>query len=263
MLDVRGIHVGYGAVRALRGVTLSVGPGEMVSLLGANGAGKTTTLRAISGMIAPQQGEILFDGRPIHEMPAHEVVRLGIAHMPEGRELFPTLTVEENLRFGYLPRRKEPGYAEDLERSYTLFPRLQERRRQAAGTMSGGEQQMLAMARALMSRPRLLLIDELSLGLAPIIVDLLFETLDGVNRSGTAALIVEQFVHMALGHTRRAYVLAKGTVALEGASRELRDHPQLLASYLGEAETSGAAEERPSGKPSAHKAGASKARASR
>ena len=233
LLEVRGIHVAYGAVRALEDVSLTVNEGEMVSLLGPNGAGKTTTLRTISGMMAPRSGQIVYDGVPIHELTAQDVVNRGIAHLPEGRELFPSLTVEENLRFGFYPRRKEPGYAEALERAFTFFPKLAERRKQAAGTMSGGEQQMLAMARALMSRPRLLLIDEMSLGLAPMIVELLFEILETVNAEGTAALVVEQFVNMALGHTSRAYVLSKGTIALEGPSRQLRDDPELLASYLG------------------------------
>lgn len=233
LLEVKDITVYYGAVLALRGVTLEVNAGELVSLLGPNGAGKSTTLRTISGMMAPRTGEILFDGQPIHGLAAQDVVTRGIAHLPEGRELFPTLTVEENLRFGYYPKRKEPGYAEALERAYTFFPKLKERRKQAAGTMSGGEQQMLGMARALMSSPRLLIIDEMSLGLAPLIVELLFEILEEVNRDGTAALVVEQFVNMALGHTARAYVLSKGEVVLEGPSRQLRDDPELLASYLG------------------------------
>ena len=233
LLEVRGIHVYYGAVRALTDVSLSVEPGEMVSLLGPNGAGKTTTLRTISGMMAPRQGEIIFDGEPIHGLSAQEVVKHGIAHLPEGRELFPTLSVEENLRFGYYPRRKEPGYDEALERAFEFFPKLKERRKQAAGTMSGGEQQMLGMARALMSKPRLLIVDEMSLGLAPMIVELLFDILETVNAEGTAALIVEQFVNMALGHTSRAYVLSKGSVVLDGPSRQLRDDPELLASYLG------------------------------
>ena len=241
LLEVRNIDVYYGAVRALTGVSLQVEPGEMVSLLGPNGAGKTTTLRAISGMIAPRAGEIIFDGTPIHGLAAQEVVNFGIAHLPEGRELFPSLTVEENLRFGYYPRRKEPGYKDALERAFTFFPKLAERRHQAAGTMSGGEQQMLGMARALMSSPRLLIIDEMSLGLAPLIVELLFEILEQVNKEGTAALVVEQFVNMALGHTARAYVLSKGEVVLDGPSRTLRDDPELLASYLGaEAEPAGA-----------------------
>ena len=240
LLEVRGIDVYYGAVNALRGVTLEVNESEMVSLLGPNGAGKTTTLRTISGMLAPRGGEIIFDGEPIHGLASQEVVGRGIAHLPEGRELFPTLTVEENLRLGYYPKRKQAGYAEALERAFTFFPKLQERRSQAAGTMSGGEQQMLAMARSLMSSPRLLIIDEMSLGLAPIIVQLLFDILEEVNRTGTAALVVEQFVNMALGHTSRAYVLSKGQVVLEGPSLKLRDDPALLASYLGSEEPAAA-----------------------
>ncbi|HVL33892.1 MAG TPA: ABC transporter ATP-binding protein [Actinomycetota bacterium] len=233
LLEVRGIHVYYGAVRALTDVSLEIKEGEMVSLLGPNGAGKSTTLRTVSGLMAPREGEIYFDGQPVHNLPAQEIVNLGIAHLPEGRELFPSLTVEENLRFGYYVRRKQPGYADALERAYTFFPKLKERRNQAAGTMSGGEQQMLGMARSLMSRPKLLLIDEMSLGLAPLIVQQLFDILETVNKDGTAALVVEQFVHMALGHTSRAYVLSKGEVALEGPSLKLRDDPELLASYLG------------------------------
>jgi branched-chain amino acid transport system ATP-binding protein len=233
LLELRNVDVFYGAVRALRGVTLEVNEGELVSLLGPNGAGKTTTLRTISGLLGPRGGEVWFDGARIDGLAANEVVTRGIAHLPEGRELFPSLTVEENLRFGYYPKRKEPGYDAALERAFTFFPKLKERRAQAAGTMSGGEQQMLGMARSLMSSPRLLLIDEMSLGLAPMIVQLLFDILEEVNRAGTAALVVEQFVHMALGHTSRAYVLAKGEVALEGPSRKLRDDPELLASYLG------------------------------
>ncbi|HEX9774863.1 MAG TPA: ABC transporter ATP-binding protein [Actinomycetota bacterium] len=240
LLEVKGIDVFYGAVRALTGVSLEVNEGEMVSLLGPNGAGKTTTLRAISGMMAPRAGEILFEGAPIHGLPAQDVVTHGISHLPEGRELFPSLTVEENLRFGYYPKRKQPGYAEALDRAYTFFPKLGERRNQAAGTMSGGEQQMLGMARALMSSPKLLVIDEMSLGLAPLIVELLFEILEEVNKEGTAALVVEQFVNMALGHTARAYVLSKGEVVLSGPSLQLRDDPELLASYLGETEPSAA-----------------------
>lgn len=233
LLEVKDIDVYYGAVRALRGISLQINEGEMISLLGPNGAGKSTTLRTISGMMAPRTGAIIFDGEPIHGLPAQQVVRRGIAHLPEGRELFPTLTVEENLRLGYYPKRKSGGYADALERAFTFFPKLAERRTQAAGTMSGGEQQMLGMARSLMSTPRLLIIDEMSLGLAPMIVELLFQILEEVNKEGTSALVVEQFVHMALGHTSRAYVLSKGEVVLSGDSLKLRDDPELLASYLG------------------------------
>lgn len=236
LLEVRDIDVFYGSVQALRGVSLTVDEGEAVALLGANGAGKTTTLRTISGLLAPASGEILYDGEPIHGLPAYDIVKRRIAHLPEGRELFPTLTVEENLRFGYWPRHDErDGYEPALERVFEIFPRLAERRKQAAGTMSGGEQQMLGVGRALMSSPRLLIVDELSLGLAPLIVQQLFEVLREVNAAGTAVLIVEQFVHMALENTHRAYVLAKGGVVLEDSSSVLKDDPSLVeAAYLGE-----------------------------
>jgi branched-chain amino acid transport system ATP-binding protein len=234
LLEVNDIDVFYGSVQALRGVSLHVEAGERVALLGANGAGKTTTLRTISGLLAPRRGSIVFDGEDIAGLPAYTVVRRGVAHGPEGRALFPGLTVEENLRFGYLPRRKEKaGYEAALERAFDYFPRLGERRKQAAGTMSGGEQQMLVVARALMSSPRLLIVDELSLGLAPKIVSLLFDIIRDVNATGTAVLIVEQFVHMALENTDRAYVLAKGEAVLEGRSSDLLGSEELLASYLG------------------------------
>jgi branched-chain amino acid transport system ATP-binding protein len=237
MLEVEGIDVHYGPVQALFGVSLAVEDGEMVALLGANGAGKTTTLRTISGLIAPTRGRVRIDGRDVTGLPAHQVVRLGVAHLPEGRELFPELTVLENLRLGYWSRRKDrAGFAAQLERVFDLFPRLRERQGQAAGTLSGGEQQMLAVGRALMSGPRLLLVDELSLGLAPMVVSALFEALEAVNREGTAILLVEQFVHLALKHTSRAYVLARGEVAVEGRSAELLASPELLAAYLGEME---------------------------
>jgi len=234
MLRVEGIDVFYGAVQALRGVSLEVHAGERVALLGPNGAGKTTTLRAISGILGTRSGDILFDGERLNGFPAYRVVGRGIAHAPEGRALFPTLSVEENLRFGYLPKRKDRGgYGQQLERVFAYFPRLLERRRQAAGTLSGGEQQMLVVARSLMSSPKLLIVDELSLGLAPKIVALLFDIIAEVNREGTAVLLVEQFVHTALQNTDRAYVLAKGQVVLEGASRELASSDDLVASYLG------------------------------
>lgn len=234
LLEVHDIDVFYGSVQALRGLSLSVEAGERVALLGANGAGKTTTLRTISGLLGPRRGSIMFDGEDIAGLPAYSVVGKGVAHGPEGRALFPGLTVEENLRFGYLPKRKDKaGYGFALERAFNYFPRLKERRGQAAGTMSGGEQQMLVVARALMSSPRLLIVDELSLGLAPIIVAQLFDIIRDVNAEGTAVLIVEQFVHMALENTDRAYVLAKGAVVLEGRSTDLAGSDELLASYLG------------------------------
>jgi branched-chain amino acid transport system ATP-binding protein len=234
MLEVRDVDVFYGSVQALRGVSLHVEAGERVALLGANGAGKTTTLRTISGLLTPRRGSIVFDGEEIAGLPAHAVVGRGVAHGPEGRALFPGLSVEENLRFGWLPLRKQKGtYEPALARVFDYFPRLKERRKQAAGTMSGGEQQMLVVARALMSSPRLLIVDELSLGLAPKIVALLFDIIRDVNATGTAVLIVEQFVHMALENTDRAYVLTKGEVVLEGPSRQLAGSEELLASYLG------------------------------
>ncbi len=237
LLDVESIDVRYGAVQALRGLSLHVEQGEMVALLGANGAGKTTTLRTISGLLAPASGSVVFRGEQIAGVPAHALVRRGVAHLPEGRDLFPSLTVEENLRYGHWTRRKDGAdYRHQLDRAMEYFPRLRERRDQVAKTLSGGEQQMLGVARALMSSPSLLLVDELSLGLAPMIVAQLFEILEEVNRDGTAVLLVEQFVHQALSHCHRAYVLSKGQVVLSGDALQLRDDPDLIASYLGGAD---------------------------
>jgi branched-chain amino acid transport system ATP-binding protein len=242
MLEIRGIDVFYGPVQALRDLSLSVGEGEMVALLGANGAGKTTTLRAVSGLLAPARGTIRVGGDDVAGVPAQKVVRLGVAHVPEGRELFAELTVLENLRLGHWSRRRERArLAERVERVFELFPRLRERADQLAGTMSGGEQQMLVAGRALMSQPRLLLVDELSMGLAPIVVEQLFEAIKQVNREGTAVLLVEQFVHLALQNTQRAYVLAKGEVAVEGPSSELLASPEVMAAYLGETAGEGTA----------------------
>jgi branched-chain amino acid transport system ATP-binding protein len=233
-LLVDDIDVYYGPVQALRGISLRVEEGERVALLGANGAGKTTTLRTISGLMAPQGGAITFAGHRVDGSAAWDVVRCGITHLPEGRDLFAELSVLENLKLGYWPRRK---HKRDLRKRtdavMDLFPILRDRAAQAAGTLSGGEQQMLGVARSLMSSPRLLLIDELSLGLAPRIVEQIFEIVAEINQQGTAVLLVEQFVHMALGGTDRAYVLAKGEVVLEGKSSELLHDPALVASYLG------------------------------
>lgn len=237
LLEIDDIRVFYGSVQALFGVSLHVNEREMVALAGANGAGKTTTLRTVAGLQAPKTGAIRFKGEDISGIPAHKLVSRGIALLPEGRDLFPSLSVEENLRYGYWSKRKNKAdYSGRLDRMMDFFPRLRERRTQAAGTLSGGEQQMLGVARALMSSPELLLVDELSLGLAPMIVEQLFEILKQVNDEGTSVLLVEQFVHMALGNTDRAYVLAKGEVVMEGPSRALLDDPQLIASYLGESE---------------------------
>jgi branched-chain amino acid transport system ATP-binding protein len=234
LLDMRLCHVRYGLVPALRGVSLHVNLGEMIALLGANGAGKTTTLRAISGLVHPHSGEIRFNGQRIDQLSPPQVVKHGIAHLPEGRDLFPQLTVKENLRYGYWPQRKDrAGYREQLEEVFEAFPRLRERASQRAGTLSGGEQQMLGVGMALMSRPRLLIVDELSLGLAPRIVAQLFEILTMVNKRGMSILLVEQFVPLALANTHRAYVLAKGEVVVSKASADLKDDPELVASYLG------------------------------
>jgi branched-chain amino acid transport system ATP-binding protein len=237
MLEIDGIDVAYGPVQALRDVSLSVGAGEMVALLGSNGAGKTTTLKTISGLLSPTRGSVRVDGRDIAGLPAHKVVRLGVSLLPEGRELFGELTVVENLRLGHWSRRRERGRVDDrIAYMFSLFPRLEERRDQQARTMSGGEQQMLAAARALMTSPELLLVDELSMGLAPLVVEQLFSALAEVNADGTAILLVEQFVHLALRHTSRAYVLAKGEVVVEGPSDQLLTAPEVMAAYLGDAE---------------------------
>jgi branched-chain amino acid transport system ATP-binding protein len=235
LLELQDVHVSYGAVVGLRGVSLKVEPGERVALLGANGAGKTTTLRTISGLLSPTEGEVEYEGTSVKGIPAHRLVSRGIAHGPEGRALLPGMTVEENLAFGHLPVRKTGSdRTQKLQEVFDRFPRLEERRNQKAGTLSGGEQQMLVVGRALMSSPKLLLFDELSLGLAPQIVNLLFEIIEQVHREGTAVIIVEQFVHMALSHTDRAYVLSKGKVALEARSSELLGDPDLVSAYLGE-----------------------------
>jgi branched-chain amino acid transport system ATP-binding protein len=236
-LDLDSIDVYYGPVQALRGVTLRVEPGEMVALLGANGAGKSTTLRAISGLVTPRVGVIRLNGQVVSGLAAHEIVMRGISHVPEGRDLFPTLTVVDNLRAGYWTRRADKRRLNDgLDRVMTYFPRLRERSHQAAGTLSGGEQQMLVVARALMSEPTMLVIDELSFGLAPMIVEKLFEILRAVNADGTSILLVEQFVNMALENTDRAYVLAKGEIQAEGPSAELARDPAVLEAYLGNAD---------------------------
>jgi len=235
LLDVNGVDVYYGLVQALRGLSIQVNAGERVALLGANGAGKTTTLRTISGMLAPRTGSITLGGNSIGGKPAYDVVREGVAHVPEGRALFAGMTVEENLSLGFASQKNDREILQfRREQVYNYFPILRERSKQAAGTLSGGEQQMLVIGRALMSAPRLLLVDELSLGLAPKIVAQIFEILETVNRDGTAVLIVEQFVHMALQNTDRAYVLRKGVVVDCKPSAELLGDPALIRSYLGE-----------------------------
>jgi branched-chain amino acid transport system ATP-binding protein len=236
MLDIKGLDVYYGPVQALRGLSLHVGEGEMVALLGSNGAGKTTTLRAASGMRRPKRGAITIDGQDATNLEPFEVVRLGVAHMPQGRELFAEMTVLENLRLGHWSRRTEKRKLDErTERVFDLFPKLRERAKQHAGTLSGGEQQMLTVSRALMSEPKVLLVDEASLGLAPIVTEQLYEVIAEVNRrDGTAVLLVDQFIHLALRYTQRAYVLEKGQVILEGESDKLAESPDVLAAYLGE-----------------------------
>jgi branched-chain amino acid transport system ATP-binding protein len=232
LLEVADIKTYYGNIQALKGVSLEVNEGEIVTLIGSNGAGKSTTLRSISGLTPPRDGTIRFDGRDIAFMPPQEIVRLGILQSPEGRHCFPRMTVRENLELGaYLRRDRE--IREDMERVYTLFPRLQERERQKAGTMSGGEQQMLAMGRALMGRPKLLLLDEPSMGIAPILVERIYETIGEINRQGTTILLVEQNANYALGVSHRGYVLETGTVALTDESSRLRENPDVQKAYLG------------------------------
>jgi branched-chain amino acid transport system ATP-binding protein len=234
MLTVDDIDVYYGPVQALRGLSLTVGDGEMVALLGSNGAGKTTTLRAISGLLPYRRGSIQVAGTEVKTLAAHKVVTAGVAHLAQGRELFAELTVTENLRLGHWSRRRHRGeFDERCTRVFDLFPRLRERAHQAAGTMSGGEQQMLAVGRALMSDPTLLLVDEASMGLAPNLVEQLFDALAAVNQAGTSILVVEQFIGMALRYTQRAYVLAKGAVVLEGLSSVLATSEDVVGAYLG------------------------------
>ena len=236
LLDVRDVTATYGAVPALRSVSMHVEAGEIVAIIGANGAGKTTLLRAISGLLAPTSGDIELDGVSIGGRPAYDVVRLGVAHLPEGRELFRDLTVLENLHLGFWPSRGSTmsGLREKrIEEVFSYFPRLRERAKQRASTLSGGEAQMLGVARALMCGPRLLLVDELSLGLAPMVVATLFDILRQANDHGMSLVIVEQFVHLALQNSHRGYVLAKGEVVATASSAELLADPDLVNSYLG------------------------------
>ena len=234
LLNVDNIHVAYGAITALTGVSLSVGKGEIVALIGANGAGKTSTLRAISGMLKPKQGIITLAGKAITGKKSHELVPLGMAHAPEGRGIFLNLTVDENLSLGAYLRRDKDGIEQDRQQAFDLFPRLLERRQQRAGTLSGGEQQMLAVGRALMSRPSLLLLDEPSLGLAPQVIEKIFAILRMVNERGVSILLVEQNAHLALGLCHYAYVLETGAVVMEGLGRDLLASEEIRKAYLGE-----------------------------
>jgi branched-chain amino acid transport system ATP-binding protein len=234
VLEIDDVHVYYGAIHALKGVSLTVGQGEIVTLIGANGAGKSTTLRAINGLNHPRQGAIRFQGGEITNSSPHAIVKSGIAQSPEGRRLFPRMSVTENLEMGAFQRTDKENFAADMDRVFELFPRLHERRSQKAGTMSGGEQQMCAIGRALMARPRLLLLDEPSMGLAPIFVDRIFETIVEVNKEGTPVLLVEQNALMALDVAKRAYVMETGRIALEGPASELKTNERVRATYLGE-----------------------------
>jgi branched-chain amino acid transport system ATP-binding protein len=232
LLEVEGIHSYYGSIEALRGVSLSVEAGEVVTMIGSNGAGKSTTLRSISGLVHPRSGSIRLDGVEIAAMPPSRIVALGISHAPEGRRCFPRMTARENLELGAY-RRRDPDITRDVERVFELFPRLREREEQMAGTMSGGEQQMLAIGRALMARPRLLLLDEPSMGIAPNLVERIYETIAEISRTGTTILLVEQNANYALEVAKRAYVLETGRVVLAGESSALRRNPDVQDAYLG------------------------------
>jgi branched-chain amino acid transport system ATP-binding protein len=234
MLILENVTVSYGAIEALTEINLQVNEGEVVTLIGANGAGKTTTLRTITGLLEPKNGQIFYEGERISGVAAHRLVSLGIAMSPEGRGVFANLTVRENLEMGAYIRKDKKGISGDMERGYAMFPRLKEREGQKAGTLSGGEQQMLAMARALMSRPRLLLLDEPSLGLAPLVVHRIFEAIDEIRAGGTTVLLVEQNANAALHHSDRAYVLETGRIVMEGDSRKLASDPRIKEAYLGE-----------------------------
>ena len=233
LLEARDLHTRYGRVDCLRGISFSVGEGEIVALLGANGAGKTTALKTLSGLVRPVLGEIYFRQKSIASLAPEKIVALGIAHAPEGRKIFQKLEVIENLELGAFIRADRAGIQRDLEEVFEIFPLLKRRLRQRAGTLSGGEQQMLAIGRALMSRPSVLLLDEPSLGLAPVLVSALFEMIQKINRQGRTILLVEQNAHKALEIAHRAYVLETGQIALEGGAAELRDNPTVKSAYLG------------------------------
>jgi branched-chain amino acid transport system ATP-binding protein len=235
ILRLDAVETFYGSIQALKGISLEVREGEIVTLIGSNGAGKSTTLRSINGLNRPRRGSIVFQGKDITQTAPHEIVKMGIAQSPEGRKLFPRMTVVENLEMGAFQRTDKSGMREDMDRVFTLFPRLAERRAQKAGTMSGGEQQMCAIGRALMARPKLLMLDEPSMGLAPIFVERIFETIVEVNQQGTPILLVEQNALMALDVANRGYVLETGRIALSDDAKKLRENPEVRKTYLGEA----------------------------
>ena len=234
MLEIKDLHTYYGNIHALKGISLDVEQGEVVSLIGSNGAGKTTTLRTIQGLLKPRQGKILFEGSPLESLSAQAIVRLGISQSPEGRLIFPRMTVQENLEMGAFSRRDSVGIKSDLEKALHLFPRLRERINQKGGTLSGGEQQMLAIARAMMARPRLLLLDEPSMGLAPMLVSQIFSIIRDINIQGTTILLVEQNARMALTVSHRGYVLQTGQIVLAGTAADLQSNETVRKAYLGE-----------------------------
>ena len=233
LLELDKVRTFYGRIEAVKGLSITVNEGEIVTLIGANGAGKSTTLRSIQGLTKPKAGTIRFAGKEIQNAPPHEIVQMGIAHSPEGRRLFARMSVRENLEMGAFSRRDGSGLRADYDRVYTLFPRLQERNTQLAGSLSGGEQQMVAIGRALMARPRVLLLDEPSLGLAPILVDAIFEVIREINATGTTILLIEQNALLALDVARRAYVLETGSIALSGSAAELQQSEAVQRAYLG------------------------------
>jgi branched-chain amino acid transport system ATP-binding protein len=233
LLELRDVHTYYGNIHALKGISITVEPGEIVTLIGANGAGKSTTLKTISGLLRPREGEIWFDGARLDGTPAHDVVAKGISQSPEGRRIFPRMTVRENLEMGAFKRQKGAEVNADFERVYGLFPRLKERITQTGGTLSGGEQQMLAIGRALMARPKVLLLDEPSMGLAPILVEQIFQIVKDINASGTTVLLVEQNALMALGIAKRGYILQTGEIVLQDTADKLIVNPEVQKAYLG------------------------------
>ncbi len=234
LLEVKDLHVFYGAIRAVQGISFHIQEGEIVTLIGANGAGKSTTLRTISGLLRPAGGDILFENQSLVRMSSERIVRLGISQVPEGRQIFSTLTVQENLEMGAYTRRDRGEIRRNLESVFESFPVLKERRKQLGGTLSGGEQQMLAMGRGLMSQPRLLLLDEPSMGLAPIIVEEIFAIIERINSQGTSVLLVEQNAAMALSIADRGYVLETGNIGLEGSTEKLLNSPRVMEAYLGQ-----------------------------
>ncbi|MGQ9481545.1 ABC transporter ATP-binding protein [Chloroflexus sp.] len=234
LLELQNVHTYYGKIHALKGISMRVDPGEIVTLIGSNGAGKSTTLRTISGLLKPRQGQITFKGQRLDTLPPHQIVKLGIAQSPEGRRIFPRLTVLENLEMGaFLYNTRSPEYQADLDRVLTLFPRLRERVSQKGGTLSGGEQQMLAIGRALMTRPQVLLLDEPSMGLAPVLVEQIFEIIQTINQQGTTVLLVEQNALQALSIAHRGYVLQSGEIVLEDTATNLRNNEMVQKAYLG------------------------------